>query len=191
MHTTNPSSIDQTQKENNIRELQEKLRGLSFGNPSLPRPAVTGNRDAVTDAALLAFQKSIGLAPTGKADLTTWRALDLAHAKQQRRYAPYTPLYPVSGDAFFSMPYPPSCLLLFQVMLHTLSETIEVIPPVTLTGNYDRQTAEAIAAVQSLAGLSPTGRLDAATWDTLAALYNLESAKYLASPPIKPPTSDI
>ena len=191
MHTIDPFSVDHTHKENNVRELQEKLRGLSFVDPSLPRPAVTGNRDAVTDAALLAFQKSIGLAPTANADLATWQALDRAHAENLRRYAPYTPLYPVSGDAFFSIPYPPSCLLHLQVMLHTLSETIEVIPPVTLTGNYDRQTAEVIAAVQSLAGLSPTGRLDAATWDTLAALYNLESVKYLASPPIKPPTSDI
>ena len=191
MHTVDPNTIDHTKKENNIRELQEKLRGLSFGDPTLPRPAVTGNRDAVTDAALLAFQKSIGLAPTGNADLATWRALDSAHTEQLRRYAPYTPLYPVSGDAFFSMPYPPSFLMLLQVMLYTLSETTEAIPPVSLTGNYDRQTAEAIAAVQSLAGLSPTGRLDAATWDTLAALYNLESAKYLASPPIKPPTNSV
>ena len=187
MHTVDPNSIDHTVKENNIRELQEKLRGLSYTDDTLPRPAVTGIRDETTDAALLAFQKNMGLAETGTADLATWQALNAAHTQNLRRYAPFTPLYPVSGDAFFSLPYPPTFLLLLQVLLLTLSEMTDAVPPVSLTGTYDRQTAEALAAVQSLSGLPATGRLDAPTWDTLAALYNLEAAKYLASPPIRPP----
>ena len=185
---TEPFSVDHTQKENNIRELQKKLRALSYTDDTIPRPAVTGIRDDVTDAALLAFQNAVGLEPSGQADRATWQALDDAHRQNLRRYSPSAPLYPVSGDAFFEMPYPPSFLLLLQVLLQTLSETTEALPPVPLTGIYDRRTAEAISALQSLAGLVPNGRLDAAAWDTLAALYNLETAKYLASPPIKPPT---
>ena len=188
MHTVDPFSIDHTAKENNIRELQEKLRGLSYTDDTMPRPAVTGIRDETTDRALLAFRRKAGLEETEHADLSAWRALDAAHLRNIRRYSPYTPLYPVSGDAFFAMPYPPSFLLLLQVLLITLSETTDAIPPVSLTGVFDVQTAQALSAIQSLAGLSPTGRLDASTWDTLAALYNLETAKYLASPPIKPPT---
>ena len=189
MHTTtDPYSIDHTKKENNILELQQKLRGLSYTDDTLPRPAVTGVRDDVTDAALLAFQNSVGLEPNGQADLATWQALDGAHRENLRRYTPYTPLYPVGGDAFFELPYPPSFLLLLQVILQTLAETTDAIPAVSLTGAYDRKTAEALAAIQSLAGLPANGRLDAPTWDTVAALYNLEAVKYLSSPPIKPPS---
>ena len=171
------TSIDHTQKEHNIRELQKKLRGLSFADDSLPRPAVTGVRDETTDAALRAFQKTIGLEETGNADLATWQALDRAHRQNVRRYTSVSPLYPVGGDAFFSLPYPKPFLLLLQVLLMTLSDVTEVIPNTSLTGIYDEPTARAISAVQSLSGLSPTGRLDAATWDVIAALYNLEAIK--------------
>lgn len=195
MHTfTDPRSIDHTQTEHNIRELQEKLRGLSYSDDTLPRPAVTGVRDKTTDEALRAFQRSTGLAETDPAaavDLATWQALDQAHRQNKHMYTPHTPLYPVSGDAFFlsSTPHPTTFILLLQVILMTLSKGTEIIPNNTLTGIYDEPTARAISAIQSLSGLPPTGRLDAATWDVIAALYNLEAAKYLASPPIKPPTA--
>lgn len=182
------TAIDHTQKENNIAELQRSLRGLSYIDSTLPRPAVTGVRDDVTDDALRAFQKNMGLEESGNADAATWQALDRAHRQNVRRYTSVSPLYPVGGDAFFSLPYPKPFLLLLQVLLMTLSQTAEVIAAPALTGIYDEQTAQAVSAVQSLAGLSPTGVLDAAAWDVIASLYNLDAKKYLASPPIKPPS---
>ena len=86
-----------------------------------------------------------------------------------------------------SAPHPKTFILLLQVILMTLSEGTELIPNSALTGVYDEPTARAVSAIQTLSALPPTGRLDAATWDVIAALYNLEAAKYLASPPIKPP----
>ena len=181
------TSIDHTQKEHNIRELQMKLRGLSFADDTLPRPAVTGIQDQTTDAALRAFQKTMGFAESGNADAATWQALDLSHRTAARRYSPAAPLYPVPGDAFFSMPSPVHFIQLLQLLLDTLSGLTEVIPPTAMTGQHDEQTARALSALQSLSGLPPTGMLDAATWDALTALYNIEAKKYLASPPIKPP----
>ena len=182
------TAIDHTQKENNIAELQRNLRGLSFADSTLPRPAVTGVRDDVTDNALRAFQKTMGLDESGNADAATWQALDRAHRQNVRRYSPGAALYPVAGDAFFSMPRPVHFIQLLQLLLDTLSGLTEVIPPTAMTGQHDEQTARALSALQSLSGLPPTGMLDAATWDTLTALYNLEAKKYLASPPIKPPS---
>ncbi len=187
MPLTDPKSIDHTQKENNIAELQRNLRGLSYADSTMPRPAVTGVRDDVTDDALRAFQKNTGLEQTANADLATWQALDLAHRNAARRYSPASALYPVPGDAFFSMPRPIHFTQLLQLILNTLSSLTEVIPPTAMTGQNDEQTARALSALQSLSGLPPTGVLDAATWDALTALYNLEAKKYLASPPIKPP----
>ncbi len=184
---TDPTPIDHTQKEHNIRELQEKLRALSYSDSSLPRPAVTGIRDSMTDDALRKFQQKTGLSENGIADLATWRALDTAYLQLLHRYTPSSPLYPVRGDAFFSMPHPPAFVLLLQILLMTLSQATDAVPPVSLTGAYDDRTAQAISAVQSLAGIPPTGRLDAPTWDTITALYNLEAAKFISSPPIRPP----
>lgn len=182
---TDPTAIYHTQKENNIRELQQKLRGLSYTDDTLPRPAVTGIRDRTTDDALRAFQRQTGLEETGDADLATWQALDTAHRRNVRRWSPYTPLYPVGGDAFFAMPKPQTFFYLLQVLLITLAGTTDAIPLVTLSGIMDTQTAQALSAVQSLSGLPPTGVLDAPTWDALAALYNLWAVKFLSSPPIK------
>lgn len=179
------TSIDHTITENNIAELQKKLRGLSYSDSTLPRPAVTGIRDTLTDGAIRAFQKNTGLEQTGKADLATWNALNASHRSAARRYSPAAALYPVAGDAFFSMPQPRHFILLLQLLLDTLHHLSDVIPPTAMTGEYDMQTARALSAVQSLSGLAPTGRLDAATWDAVTALYNLEAVKFISSPPIK------
>ena len=182
---TNPTAIDHTVKEHNVGELQQKLRALSYADDTLPRPAVTGIRDDVTDQALHAFQRSIGAGESDSVDYATWQALDAAYRQCVRRWSPYTPLYPVGGDAFFSMPMPHTFVLLLQVLLLTLSRASDEIPPVSLTGVMDENTAQSVAAVQSLSGLPPTGQLDAVTWDTIAALYNLQAKKFIASPPIR------
>ena len=183
MHT----AIDHTQKENNIRELQTMLRGLSYLDPTYPRPAVTGVSDATTDSATRTFQRRMGFEETGKADLQTWNALVRSHADAVLRHAPADPLFPVPGEAFFRQPQPRSFVLLLQVILGALSDAITVIPRVPLSGIYDDSTARAIAAVQSLAGIPPTGRPDGTTWNVIASLYNLEVLKTFSSPPIKHP----
>lgn len=183
--TQNQTSIDHTVKENNIRELQERLRVLSYSDSSLPRPAVTGIRDDVTDAALRAFQRSIGQEESGTADQAAWQALDAAYRQSIRHWSPCTPLYPIGGDAFFAMPMPKMFVLLLQVLLGTLSSLSDEIPQIPLSGVIDEGTAQALSAVQSLSGLPPTGRLDALTWDAIAALYNLEAQKFISSPPIR------
>ena len=181
------ASIDHTQKENNISELQSMLRGISYSDSTLPRPAVTGIHDDVTDQAIRAFQKHAGLDVTGNADPATWQALRSAHGKAAHRYAPAAPLYPVPGEMFFTMPLPKHFIMLLQLLLNTLSEQTGILPPTPMTGRLDTATAQALSAMQSLAGLVPTGRPDAAAWDAVAALYNLEARKFFASPPIKPP----
>lgn len=182
--TTDPTTIDHTVKEHNIRELQEKLRALSYANDTIPRPAVTGIRDETTDRALAAFQRLAGLEENANADLATWNALDAAYLKCAGQYTRLAPLYPVPGDVFFSYPLPPSFLYLLQVLLAALAAQSDAVPPTALTGQYDEATARAVSAVQSLSGLPPTGRLDAAAWEAIAALYNLEMVKFISSPPI-------
>ena len=183
MHT----AIDHTQKEHNIRELQTMLRGLSYPDPTYPRPAVTGITDSVTEDAVRSFQRRMGFEETGQTDLRTWDALVRAYTDAVLRHTPADPLFPVPGEAFFLQPQPRSFVLLLQVLLGTLSDAVDVIPPLPLSGVYDGPTARAIAAVQSLAGIPPTGRMDGTTWNTLAALYNLEVRKFFSSPPIKHP----
>lgn len=179
--------IDHTKTEHNIRELQTMLRGLSYADPTLPRPAVTGVSDGLTEAAVRAFQQSTGLEETGRADLETWTALVGTHEKAVRRYLPAAPLYPAVGDIFFEMPPPKQFILLLQVLLTTLSAVTEVIPAVLVNGVYGESTARAVAAVQSLTDIPADGLLNGATWDALAALYNLEAKKLSSSPPIKQP----
>lgn len=59
-----------------VREVQEKLRAISFGDQTLPLIAVDGVYGPMTSLSVSAFQQRDGLPVTGKVDLTTWRAIN-------------------------------------------------------------------------------------------------------------------
>jgi peptidoglycan hydrolase-like protein with peptidoglycan-binding domain len=70
-----------------------------------------------------------------------------------------------------------------QKYLRQLSYHDEDIPPVPIDGIWDSETERALVAFQRKNGLSPTGRVDRATWELLKARYDESVAQN--SPPAK------
>ena len=58
-----------------IHNLQRYLRQLSYFDPSIPPPPLTGTWDARTEESLVAFQRNNRLPETGRADDVTWTLL--------------------------------------------------------------------------------------------------------------------
>lgn len=64
-----------------------------------------------------------------------------------------------------------------QRYLRTLSYFDDRIPEVPIDGIFDEATEKGVRAFQEIAGLSPTGRVDAKTWQALYRAYLAERAR--------------
>lgn len=162
-----------------ISNLQRYLRTLSYRYPEIPPPPVDGIFDSATRASLEAFQVFANLPVTGTADRTTWEALYAAYLDTLFNASLPTPLpvFPLSpptstvklGDNSFlvsSVQY----LLLELETLYDFPAMLEI------SGNYDAETAKAVAYFQKLCLLPQTGEVDKRTWNYLVGAYIAEDA---------------
>lgn len=62
-----------------------------------------------------------------------------------------------------------------QLILQSLGEKYQNIPPVSPQGTFDESTRQAVIVIQQRAGLQPTGLIDFITWNRIAQLYNFSS----------------
>ena len=176
-----------------VRELQNALRILTFGTPSAGDiiPAEKGgNTESVpllvsdgffgeeTAEAVRAFQREAGLPVTGNADRGTWDALMRETGRRRAARLPGAPVFPVAFPSALDDPGRfPALVSMIQLLLCTVSEACGIGKPPEVTGEYRTDTAAAVAVVQQLCGLTPTGYADLAFWNGLAALYGAEMKK--------------
>lgn len=160
------------QRREHIRGLQQDLRVLQAAQDA-PLPVISGVYDSLTENAVRRFQQQYGLPVTGQTDLTTWDRI-----VQEANRARSSVALPLAVRVF------PSALLqvgpgdqgrflyILQAILNGLAAEYGNFPPLEYTGVYDEPTAGAVLLLQRTAGLRPTGRLDAGTWNALAHLYS-------------------
>lgn len=155
-----------------VREVQEKLRAISFGDQTLPLIAVDGVYGPMTSLSVSAFQQREGLPVTGKVDLTTWRALNdsyeqtLADRRQPERVAA------LNCNIRLREGTTGSSVFILQTMLNQIGGRYYNIGTNTPNGVFDDRTSARIREYQRAAGVPVTGVVDKATWDTVAAMYN-------------------
>ena len=158
-----------------IANLQRYLRQLAYFDQTLGEVPIDGLFDAATEEALRAFQESVGLPPTGRADFMTWEALFAAYQRSlEERDAPqriaHFPRLPEDysieiGDVQF-------LVSIIQNALQELGAVYDDLGEVPQSGEYDAATAEAVRRFQEKHGLPPTGAVDRRTWNALADAYN-------------------
>ena len=155
-----------------IREIQNRLRELSFKDDRIPEISVDGIYGPQTTTAVRAFQEITGLEPTGQVDRRTWDALYDAYQKATGTERPLagivtfpSPDYVIrrgdSGDIVYAV----------QFMLNGVSKAFHNLEPVELTGVYDEPTAKAVTVIQQMANLPQTGEVDKSTCDMLLGAY--------------------
>lgn len=158
-----------------IIEIQENLRELYKAGWEIALVIPDGIYGTHTRSAVKAFQALVDLPASGIVNFPTWTLL-VYHANNARaeRSAPRA-IHPFNrplaggsaqrGERF-------DLVLLVQLMLN---ETQAYSEPLELTGHLDEATEEALIDFQEKNGIEPSGRIDRATWDALAAAYD----KYL------------
>ena len=158
-----------------VRNLQRYLRHLSYFIEEIGEVPIDGIFGSDTEAALRAFQKIVGLPPTGRADAVTWDRLFRAYTNSiEQRQEPLRianfPQIPENytveiGNVQF-------LVSIIQNALQELRSVYDSIGEVLPTGTYDIATANAVREFQRLQGLPQTGSVDRITWNAIAEAYN-------------------
>lgn len=155
-----------------IRGLQQDLRVINAKHDEL-LPKISGVYDVLTEDAVKRFQRRFGLPITGKTDLTTWDKI--VHESNLIRSKNSLPLaVRVFPNAMYvvSLGDTGRFIYILQGILNGLAIEFPYLPKIDYTGVYDCNTEQAIKILQKNSGLPPTGKLDAATWNSISFLYS-------------------
>lgn len=153
--------------------IQYALNVLSAYYPTIPGVAITGIFDEQTRLAVIEFQKTVNLEPTGVVDSATFEALTgglFGILDTLPPEAVYLPTMRWPGIVFNPGDESPS-IYVIQEMLSYISLVIPAIPPIEPNGVLDDSTQQAVRAFQSTQGLEQTGIIDEETWNSIVEVY--------------------
>ena len=158
-----------------VSALQYYLAVVSyFSGGAVPAVQVDGIFGPATTAAVRAFQELVGVPVDGIVGRQTWIQLEQAYQDILRSLPPG-----VEGDK--AKPYPGFFLSEgqenqavrdLQTYLREIAAYTGTIPAVPVTGQFDAQTRDAVAALQAQNGLPATGRVGSVTWNLIRRLYD-------------------
>mgnify|MGYP000780979314 FL=1 len=158
------------QLRQHIRELQQFLFGISHYNVRIPVIIPDGIYGPETAGAVKIFQQEYGLMPTGEVDRYTWDKLADVHREIFINI--------IRPDAFRknSLLIPGSAgpvVYLVQVMLNTISDRYDNIPPSGLTGIYDEPTEKSVNMFKEVTGdRNNYEGIDAKLWNEIVSAFN-------------------
>ena len=165
---------DRRNEKEAIQNMQRYLRALSYDSLGANPVPIDGIFESATRDALLAFQQSAGLEPTGVADKTTWDALYSAYlrATQNERESEGLYLFPDTPTGYeLSLGEAWMLVNVIQLLLLELRVAYDIFEDVTESGVYDQKTQEAIREFQRINLLPETGKVDAATYNRIVREY--------------------
>ncbi len=163
-----------------VAVVQYYLRVIAEFNPKIPEVTPNGVFDEQTRNAVLAFQREYSLPETGEADEETWNKLSsvyiglIANAES-------------SSGSIAAEVFPGTLLNLgsegedvetLQTYLNTVAEVYTEIPTVSVSGNFDEATDNAVRIFQRIFGIPQSGVVGPITWEILAEKYaEIENGK--------------
>lgn len=169
-----PSLLKEGMSGDYIKTLQYYLNIISYFYPQIPGIDVDGIFGPKTKAAVIAFQEMFGLSPDGIVGRDTWRVLSKAYEtsiksipeeyldRAESVYPGYILSEGISNDDIRRL----------QTFIDGVSKAYPSIPAVTINGNFDEQTKEAVSAIQRMYGIPVSGVAGPVTWGLIINLYN-------------------
>lgn len=162
----------ETNRRNEVLELQNMLRIISQADGILPLVNPDGIFGAETEAAVIAFQNEAGLTANGIVDFNTWNAIFRAYMNASRVIS-LRPIQPFpSGSYEIRRGERSDTVFFIQLMLSALAIAMDIFDDIVPTGIYDEKTELAITEFQQKHALTASGIVDRNTWDALARSYN-------------------
>lgn len=161
----------------NVVRIQTQLNRISENYPGIPRvEPVTGFFDNTTTDAVRTFQEVFNLPANGTVDRSTWYKIN-------RIFTGVTNLAELTAEGLtiedLGLNIPKSIkpgdtgvnVRVLQYYISVIGAYYDAVPPISITGTYDEQTTEAVAAFQRLYGLPATGETDDRTWEDIYRAY--------------------
>lgn len=157
-----------------VTTIQYYLNIIAYFNPNLNIIPITSLFDETTQNAVIRFQNEYGINQTGTVNRETWNKVtfvysEILNSQPEGYQGNSAKLYPgyfltpgATGDNIVDL----------QNYLSLISRTLNNIPNVTVNGNYDTQTRDAVYAFQNEYGLVPTGSVGPLTWQKIAKIYD-------------------
>lgn len=158
-----------TQYADHVRELQHYLRTLSLTDDRYPLIAVDGIFGKETTEAVKVFREINGFPPAGEVDRAVWERL---LREYQESLLLVTDAAPMAAFPFPTFVLNEGDRLPFVYVLQVVLNGVSSLPPLPITGVYDKATVERVITLKRLAEYPPTPTLDRLFWDYLAVWYN-------------------
>lgn len=162
------------QKRKHIYDLQRFLRRIEQENGNPAPLAPDGIFGPETEAAVRKFQQENGIRANGYINQQTWdKIYEQFFALQQQDALPSSvSFFQPDANHALSTGSNGSSVIVLQLLLNTAALHFPAFDRVAITGEYDKQTQDAVKKFQSLSHIEPTGVTNRATWDALSALHN-------------------
>lgn len=149
--------------------LQYYLAFLGYFLPNLPPIEITGVFDQQTQDAVFTFQSEYGLDIDGSVGRETWNRL-------QQAYNQIVNDLPANYQEFIREPYPGRFLNFgdsgndvrtLQIYLDKIAKNDPQIPLITVNGNFDEATRQAVIALQRQLGFEQNGSVGPVLWSEI------------------------
>lgn len=162
---------------NNVRQIQVQLNRISQNYPAIPKiENPNGVFGLDTEAAVRKFQEIFNLTVNGTVDKATWykikqyytgvKSLSELAAEGITLEEATVPFSTVISEGMSGIP-----VRTLQYYLSIIAYFNQNLSPVPINGFFDSATVDAVKRFQTFYGLSPTGIVDNATWNTISRIY--------------------
>lgn len=178
-----------------VLQIQGALNRISRNYPAIPKiTPLDGLFGPGTESAVKEFQRIFNLTTDGIVGSATWYKILAIYVAVTRlaelnsegqRYLPGSFNLPNVLSLGSSGPYVSG----LQYMLNILSDFIPELPEVAIDGQYGIATRDQVLAYQRFFGLTPSGIVGKATWDSIVNRFEGVDQSVLQSPSIFPQES--
>lgn len=167
------TEIEEGQVVPKVQLVQYFLNVLSAYYDSIPSIDIDGILGPNTRAAIIEFQKTMGLPTTGLIDEKTWGTMYNSVLGILRELPPTAVALPslLYPNVIYREGMESPGVFIIQELLSFISTAVPEIPSVELDGAFDSKTTLAVVAFQRLYGIKANGIVDEETWNRIVSVY--------------------
>lgn len=160
-----------------VRSLQTFLRTISYSR-DIPTVVPDGIFGSQTKSSVEGFQQLYGLPVTGEADFDTWNKIIEIFDEVTEETQPPQRLLIFPEEAYvIDIGSEDEYLYVIQGAMKVISDNVENVPSINITGVHDSQSVEATKSIQKIAGIDESGIIDKKTVNAITDVYEFYVVK--------------